>query len=335
MYKIAIVGCGNIFKRHAEVLSGNKDFKIIAVCDNIPTRAIQAAYKTGSQSFDDYRILLEEKADDLDMVVICTWPSVHAEIACTAMKAGLHVLIEKPMTLTITDAEKIIEVSRKKRRRVFEVKQNRYNKAIEALKATVCSGALGKLSLVTARLRWFRDNNYFKKDFWRGTWEHDGGVFASQACHHIDLLRYIGGPVKSVSAFTKPPILDIEAEDTGVAIVQFSGGHIGTIEATNAARPQNLEASISVLGENGTIIVGGTSANKIEYWNVGDWPLPEGSNENPPDIYGYGHKRVYEEIALALDDQPANIVDAEDALENIRLVNAIYDSAYERNPLGL
>lgn len=324
---VAIVGCGNIFHKHVEAIKGNEHFKIIAVCDTIVKRSHDAAMLTGSRGFIDYREMIGAMQDKLDLVVICTWPSVRRDIAIAALEAGKNVLCEKPMALTVRDSVAICDMAQRRGRQVFEVKQNRYNKAIEALRGALPS--LGKLTLVTVRVRWCRDDHYFTKDpiHWRGTWAHDGGVLASQACHHIDLLRYIGGKVNSVQAFTKKALLNIEAEDTGVAVVQFDAGHLGVIEATNAARPENLEASISVLGENGTITIGGTCANKIEFWNVKDCPRPEDCNENPPNIYGYGHSRVYEEVYKAILGQPSNIVTAEDALENIKLVNAIYDSS--------
>ena len=332
---IGIIGCGRISRQHIAALRDNKNVKVVAVCDIIEERAKKAADEIGCAAYTDASEMLVNSITD--MVTICTQPSEHYELALMAMTCGNHVLIEKPMTLRIDESKKLIQASAIAGKRVYEVKQNRYNKPIVALRNAINCGSFGKITMITIRLRWCRYNDYFKQDPvpWRGTWYADGGVFASQACHHIDLLRVAGGEVQSVYAKTMRSLLDIEVEDTGFAMVEFKSGAIGIIEATNAARPENLEASISVLGENGSVVVGGTCANKMNYWNLSTMEKPEGCDENPPDIYGFGHKVVYDEIYKNLLDDTGDVVTVHDAFENIKLVNALYESAETGNKVFL
>ena len=328
--KTAIVGCGRIFKRHCEALRYNDNFEIIAVCDILPERLRIASETLGIPGYYNIDELIK-KIEKIDLIVICTQPSEHAKIAIRAIKNNINVLIEKPITLSIDDCYLIYNSLKenKFKSKIYEVKQNRYNAPIEELKKIMFGGFLGKIVLISARLRWCRFDDYFNQDpiNWRGTWKHDGGVFASQACHHIDMLRYIGGKILDVTAKAKKTLLNIETEDTGIAICEYADGFLGTIEATNAARPDNLEASISVLGENGTVIIGGTHLNKIDYWKVKDITSPMLSDDNT-NIYGIGHKRVYEEVYKDMSGEKSNVVDLSDAMENVRLVNAIYESIY-------
>ncbi|HUW04784.1 MAG TPA: Gfo/Idh/MocA family oxidoreductase, partial [Williamwhitmania sp.] len=241
------------------------------------------------------------------------------------------IICEKPMALTVEDAEKMNGVCEEFGAKLFVVKQNRYNLPVLKLREALELGRFGKLFLGTIRLRWHRDQNYFDMDDWRGTWKMDGGVAASQASHHVDLLQWMMGDVKWVQAHKATLSLDIEVDDTMVAILGFESGAVGVIEATNATQPENLEGSLSVLGENGTVVIGGIAVNKMETWKFKkahkmDVDVMEHS-ENPKDVYGFGHARFYENVVQNIKSGKGTVVDGEEGLKSLKLINAIYESA--------
>lgn len=327
--KCALVGCGRISKKHFDAMNKN-GIEIVGVCDCIESRAVEAAKQYGIEYFTDYKKL---NKIDFDLLSVCTYPSEHTKIAINAMINGHSVLVEKPASLRIDEANKMIHCSGANNVKIFEVRQNRYNKAMQILKRCIDNSKFGEIHFATVRLYWCRHQEYFEQDpfKWRGTWKHDGGVFASQGCHHVDAMSWLLGGVKSVQANGFRTVLDIECEDTGTATIEFKNGCLGFIYATNAMRPENIEATITVTGDNGTVIVSGTHLNKITYYNLDgeSWCKEklDGFNECNNDIYGNGHSKIYSELKSYFSgNHKANVINGKEILKSIELVNAIYKS---------
>ena len=247
------------------------------------------------------------------------------------MEYGKDIIVEKPMALRLADAEQMNAKAKEKGLKLFVVKQNRYNLPVRKLREAIVAERFGKLVLGTVRVRWCRDQNYYDAADWRGTWALDGGVFTNQASHHIDLLEWMMGEVETVSAKSTTRLVDIECEDTGVAVLTFKNGALGIIEATTASRPKDLEGSISILGEKGTVEIGGFAVNQMKVWNFSP-ELPQDSevlsnySENPPNVYGFGHLEYLKDVVDSiLNNNPAP-VDGVEGCKSLILINAIYES---------
>lgn len=324
--KFAIIGCGRISYRHIEAIQENPNAELIALCDLNTERAVERNQSAGVKIYRDYNEML--LSEDIDVVNIMTPSGMHAEHAIEIIKKyGKHVAIEKPVALRVEDVELLIKTANDYNIQVFVVHQNRFNKAVQKIKEIIDQNLLGKISLGTVRIRWSRGQSYYERDPWRGTWALDGGVLTNQAIHHIDLLRWLVGEIESLSAVANTQFVNIEVENTAVAWLKFKNGALGTIEATNATRPLNkdLEASISILGENGTVIVEGASVNKLTTCTFESLDYSEYSEE-PPNVYGYGHNVIIDNIVETINGKAQPLVTAEDALKSIKLLNAIYKS---------
>jgi predicted dehydrogenase len=324
--KFAIVGCGRIAYRHIEAIQANPKAELTALCDLNLDRAKERNESAGVKIYQDYNEMLHRES--VDVVCVMTPSGMHTEHAMDIInKHGKHVAIEKPMSLRISDGESLIETAQKKGVKLFVVHQNRFNKAVQKIKTEIEQQSFGKIVLGTVRLRWSRGQNYYDRDPWRGTWALDGGALTNQAIHHIDLLQWLVGDVKSVSAISATRLVDIEVEDTACAWLRFENGALGAIEATTATRPVNkdLEASISILGENGTVIIEGASVNKLVTWTFDDIDL-EAHSENPPNVYGFGHNHIIDNVVDVLTIGGEPLVSGEEALKSIRLLNALYRS---------
>lgn len=326
----ALVGCGRIACKHAKVLSQLPKAKLVAVADVVEERAKEYARLYSVPHYTDYRKMLRRK--DLDIVNILTPSGSHAQIGIDVARHKKHVVIEKPMALRLKDADRLIKACEENAVRLFVVKQNRYNLPVFKLKEAIDAGRFGKLVLGAIRLRWCRRQEYYDMDRWRGTWKMDGGVLTNQASHHIDLLQWLMGPVESVMSKTATRLANIEAEDTGVAILKFRNGALGVIEATTCTRPKDLEGSISILGEKGVVEIGGFAVNQMKVWNFEE-KLPEDENvfekysQNPPDVYGFGHMEFLKEVVHCLENNKQHLVDGIEGKKSLELINAIYESA--------
>jgi predicted dehydrogenase len=235
------------------------------------------------------------------------------------------------MALTLDDADRLIETCDAHRTRLFVVKQNRFNRPVVRLRAALEAGRFGKLVMGTVRVRWCRTQAYYDQDPWRGTWKDDGGVLTNQASHHIDLLQWMMGPVEAVKAYTATRLARIEAEDTGVVILRFASGAVGVIEATTATRPKDLEGSLSILGEKGSVVIGGFAVNRLDTWAFAD-PLPEDARAQedsvtPPNVYGFGHAEFYRDVLECLKSGRRAMLDGWEGRKSLELINAIYESA--------
>ena len=325
--KFAIIGCGRIASRHIEAVNLVKNARLVAVCDLVKERAEKYAIENNINYYTNYHEML--KNEDIDVVSIMTPSGMHPEHAVEIMdKYKKHIVVEKPMALKVIDGEKMIETARKNGVKLFAVLQNRYNKAVKKISEAIKNGIFGKLVLGTVRLRWARGQAYYDRDPWRGTWLLDGGALTNQAIHHIDLLQWIFGEIESVFAKAQTSLVNVEVEDTAVCTVKFKNGALGVIEATTAARPDDLEASLSILGEKGTAIIEGASVNKLVTWTFSDIDMSE-FYERPPNVYGFGHNEFIAEVTDSLINNASPVIDGKEGLKCVRLLNAIYKSVEE------
>lgn len=333
MIRFALLGCGRIAKKHAEIL-GEKQIKnaeLRVVCDVLEDRAKFYGEKYGVPWFTNMHEMMEVYKDEIDVVNILTESGNHAVHAIGIASYKKHVVVEKPMALTLEDADAMIAACDAAGVKLFVVKQNRYNYPVQKLRHALEQNRFGKIVMGTVRVRWCRDQRYYDQDSWRGTWSMDGGVFTNQASHHIDLLEWMLGEPESVYAKSATALVNIETEDTGVAIIKFRSGALGVIEATTASRPKDLEGSLSILGEKGTVEIGGFAVNEMKVWNFTegleeDNGVLETYCQNPPNVYGFGHLAYLQHVTDAiLGNRPA-LVDGLEGRKSLELITAIYES---------
>ncbi|MGD2102600.1 MAG: Gfo/Idh/MocA family oxidoreductase [Acidimicrobiia bacterium] len=330
--RFALVGCGRIAQRYGQLLSSGAvaGASLASVCDIRADRAEDMAARHEVPWFDDMDKMME--SEQPDVAVVLTESGNHAAHTVRLAEYGKPIVVEKPMALTLDDADEMIASCDRAGIKLFVVKQNRYNLPVVKLREAVESGRFGRLLLGTVRVRWCRRQDYYDQDAWRGTWAQDGGVLANQASHHIDLLKWMLGEPVSVFAKTAHMLADIEAEDTGVAVVTFASGAVGLIEATTAARPTDLEGSLSILGERGTVEIGGFAVNEMKTWRFeeelpGDEEVLGIYRENPPDVYGFGHKTYLASVVDAIRNDAPALVDGLEGRKSLELISAIYESA--------
>lgn len=333
MLGVALLGCGRIAVRHAQLLSSGEiaGAKLVCVCDIDKSRAESFGKKHNVPYFVDLDSMMKECSDKIDIVSILTPSGCHAQNTLEVAPYKKHIIVEKPMALTLEDADKMIEACDKFGIRLFVVKQNRYNLPVQKLREALEAGRFGKIVMGSVRVRWCRDNAYYKQDSWRGTWAQDGGVFTNQASHHIDLLEWMLGDVESVFAKSRTALSDIETEDTGVAVLKFKNGALGVIEATTATRPKDLEGSLSILGELGSVEIGGFAVNEIKHWNFtnameSDKEIMEKYSVNPPNVYGFGHKEYYLHVVDSILNGTKALVDGLEGRKSLELIVAMYES---------
>ena len=332
MLNFALVGCGRIAKRHSELLGFNEinGAKLVSVCDNIIDKANKIAEQFKVSAYQDMDEMM--KSESIDVVVVLTPSGLHAEHVINLSKYGKHLMVEKPMALTVEDTENMIYACDVNNIKLFIIKQNRFNVPVVKLREALDAGRFGKLTLGTVRVRWARHQAYYDQDSWRGTWAMDGGVLTNQASHHVDMLEWMMGDVESVFEKMTTALADVETEDTAIVTLKFKNGALGIIEATTATRPTNLEGSISILGEHGTVVVGGVAVNEMQTWvfedeQDGDSSVLKEFSVNPPNVYGFGHQAYYEHVVDCVESGSANLVDGLQGRKSIELISAIYESA--------
>jgi len=337
--RFGLVGCGRISRKHAEAIKALERADLAAVCDIQPERAAKLGKEFAVPFYQDYKEML--KKESIDVVNILTPSGMHAnhtiEIINNFRK---HIVCEKPMALTLVDADKMIEAAAANHVKLFVVKQNRYNLPVMKLKEAIDAGRFGKMVLGTVRVRWMREQKYYDQDAWRGTWALDGGVYSNQAAHHVDLLEWLMGEPEEVFSLTATRLAKIEVEDTAVATLRFRNGALGVIEATTAARPKDLEGSLSILGERGTVVIGGFAVNKIQTWQfidqlAEDNAVVERYGENPPNVYGFGHVRYLKDVCDSILDNLPVPVDGKEGKKSLKLIIAMYESAERQRPIKL
>lgn len=340
MLKVGILGCGRIAKKHADIFTQTltDKFQLIAACDINKNKVLDFAETYKIQAFCDYREMMRDS--QIDLIVICTESGNHANHVIELATFKKHIVVEKPMALSLDDADKMIEAADFNGIKLFVVKQNRFNKPILKLKEVIDAGGFGDIFMCSIRVRWCRKQSYYDQDAWRGTWKLDGGVLANQAIHHIDMMQWLCGPIDEVFAKGDSFMSKIEAEDTAVAVLRFSSGALGLIEATTAVRPKDIEGSISVLGSCGTAVVGGFAMNKIEAWqfenqDLNDDEVIESYSENPPNVYGFGHIKYYEHVYSCIKNNGNNLIDGLEGKKSLQILTALYESIASKQPIQL
>lgn len=330
-HSFGLIGCGRIAKRHAELLGGGMigRAQLAAVCDIKADRARHYGETHRVPWFTDMHDMMASVRPDVG--VILTESGHHADHVVELARHGAHLVVEKPMALTLPDADRMIRACDQSGVRLFVVKQNRFNVPVWKLREALVAGRFGQLVMGTVRVRWCRPQSYYDQDDWRGTWRLDGGVIANQASHHIDLLEWMMGDVDSVFALSQTALADIEAEDTAVVALRFSNGALGLIEATTATRPTDLEGSISILGEGGTVVIEGFAVNQLKTWQFvnalpEDEDVIENYSVNPPNVYGFGHQAYYEHVIESLMSGAPHLVDGLEGRRSLELISAIYES---------
>lgn len=333
--KYALIGCGRIATNHMKA-AVNNELEIVAVCDVIPEKMEELLAKhelgknTDIKRYIDYKEMIE--AEKPQLVSIATESGNHAEIALYCIEKDVNVIIEKPMAMSIEDADKIIEMAEKKGVKASACHQNRFNIAIQELRKALEAGRFGKLSHGSIHVRWNRNKGYYDQAKWRGTWAEDGGALMNQCIHGIDLLRWMmGDEIEEIYGATRQQFHDyLEAEDVGMAVVKFKNGAIGTIEGTTNVYPKNLEETLYIFGENGTVKIGGTSTNNIDVWDFADETEEDNKNkgleEQTSNVYGNGHTSLFADVIDAMENDRKPYVDAVAGRNALEVVLAIYKS---------
>ena len=335
--KYALIGCGRISPNHIAAAVANK-LEIVAMCDinsdNIVDKKLKFDLPDTVKEYLDYREMLRK--EKIDLIAIATESGKHAQIALECIEAGCNLIIEKPIALSLEDADEIIRKADEKGVKVCACHQNRFNKSIQKIREAVDKKRFGKMFYGTAHIRWCRDHEYYDRASWRGTWEQDGGALMNQCIHNIDLLRWmLGDEIEEVVGMTDRLHHDyIEAEDLGIALVKFKNGAYGIIEGTTDVYPRNLEETLYLFGEKGTVKAGGQSVNVIEEWNFSDMlddpeEVKRQFHENPPNVYGYGHTPLYADVIDAINNDRSPYVYARAGRRALELVLGIYLSAYK------
>ena len=342
--KYALIGCGRISPNHI-IAAQNNGLDIVAICDIVRENAEDKMLKFDLDPkkvaiYEDYREMLKKEKPEL--VAIATESGKHAGIALDCIAANCHVIIEKPIALSISDADEIIKKAKEKGVLVCANHQNRFNKSIQEIRKAIEKNRFGKLLHGTAHIRWARDHAYYDRAAWRGTWEQDGGALMNQCIHDIDLLRWMmGDETDTVYGRTDRLIQPfIEAEDLGLAVIKFKNGSYGIIEGTTNIYPKNLEETLYIFGEKGTVKAGGEAVNIIEEWKFADYfgdeeTVKKECSENPPNVYGFGHAKLYKNMIQAIEGKEELIADGEAGKRALELVLAIYKSAAEGKPVKL
>jgi UDP-N-acetyl-2-amino-2-deoxyglucuronate dehydrogenase len=336
--RFALAGCGRIaqnhfgaFKEHAE------NAELVAVCDVDAAALEQARGATGAKPFALYGEMLEKSG--ADVVVLATPSGLHPAQTIEAAQAGKHVVTEKPMATRWEDGKRMVAACDAAGVRLFVVKQNRRNATLQLLKQAVDENRFGRIYVVAINVFWTRPQEYYDSAKWRGTWEFDGGAIMNQASHYVDLLDWLIGPVESVQAYTATLVRDIEVEDTGVMAVRWRSGALGTVSATVLTYPKNFEGSITIIGERGTVRVGGIAVNEIQHWEFAerrpeDDRVREASYQTT-SVYGYGHPLYYENVIRVLRGEAEPDTDGREGLRSLEILVAAYLSARDGRRVAL
>jgi UDP-N-acetyl-2-amino-2-deoxyglucuronate dehydrogenase len=329
--RFGLIGCGAIAKKHAHSLHHYLDeAEIGAFVDLNLARAQELGKKYGAPAFATIPDMMKAVGETIDVFSVLTPSGAHCANVLELSEYGRPIVVEKPMALRLEDADRMIEACDAHGVKLFVVHQNRYNLPIVKTREAMEQGRFGRLVMGTVRLRWTRDQAYYDSESWRGTWAYDGGVFMNQAAHHIDMLTWFMGNVESVRSMASTRLVKIECEDTGAAIIRFNSGALGVLEATTATRPKDLEGSISILGEKGSVVIGGFFMNELETWNFedsrpGDKTVIEQFGKNPSD-FAYSHGEYLRDVIASVQTKKAALVDGLAGRRSLELITALYES---------
>ena len=327
--RLALVGCGRIAGTHFDAIREVEGLDLVAVCDVVEQRARESGETNNVPWFTSYTRMLADVA--CEAVAICTPSGLHPQHGILAARAGKHVICEKPMAITLSAADELVHACDDNGVHLFVIKQNRLNPSVQLVKRALDKGRFGRLYLANTTVRWTRPQEYYNQAPWRGTWEFDGGAFMNQASHYVDLIQWLAGPVESVVAKTATLARRIETEDTGIAVLRFRSGALGVIEVTMLTYPKNLEGSLTLLGEKGTVRIGGTAVNRIEHWAFADKDeddeLVPTTATNPASVYGFGHAGYYRNVLAVLRGEAMPETDGRAGRKSLELILGIYESA--------
>ncbi len=327
--KFAVIGCGHITLRHAEALQALPNANLLAACDTDEVRAQEFAQNYGAAAYTNYHEMLARP--DIDIVTICVPSGLHTQIGVDVAAAGKHVLVEKPIALTLADADALIDACKLANVRLGVVLQNRFNPPMVALRSALDQGLLGRLLLGNATVRWHRPQSYYDVG-WRGTQSMDGGILLNQAIHHVDALSWLMGEVQSVYAYMDTLNHEIEVPDVCVASLRFTSGAVANIEASTLTFPHNLEGSVAVFGDKGSVKVGGTALDRTDFWKVEgqleqEQEILVDQYENMPESRGYSHRMQIAEMISAVEEERPPSTSGEEARKSLALVLSIHESA--------
>jgi UDP-N-acetyl-2-amino-2-deoxyglucuronate dehydrogenase len=330
--KFAIIGCGRISERHAEQI--DRLAVLQAVCDNVALKAETLGKKHGANIYTDIDDLLSNEKD-IDVISVCTPNGLHAEHSIKSFRKGFHVLCEKPMAISVYDCGEMIKEAEKANRRLFVVKQNRYNPPVRAIKYAIDNNKLGEIYSIQLNCFWNRNLEYYSQSDWKGTLKLDGGTLFTQFSHFIDLLYWMFGDVKKAGAMTRNFNHGkiIEFEDSGAVILEFYNGIIGTINYTVNSYQKNMEGSLTIFGEHGTVKIGGQYLNELEYQNIRDYKITDLPAGNPPNNYGQyvgsmsNHDKVYENVVDVLLNKGTIGTNGFEGLKTVEIIDKIYSAA--------
>jgi UDP-N-acetyl-2-amino-2-deoxyglucuronate dehydrogenase len=336
--RFAVVGCGRIAQNHFESIHRHAErAELTAVCDTDPAMLAAATTKTGARGFESLGEMLV--AAPVDCVVLATPSGLHPRQAIEVARAGVDVMTEKPMATRWHDGLAMVRACDEAGVHLFVVKQNRRNPTLQLLKRAVDEGRFGRIYMVNVNVFWTRPQAYYDSSAWRGTWEFDGGAFMNQASHYVDLLDWIVGPVESVMAYTGTLARNIEVEDTGAAAIKWRNGAVGSINVTMLTYPKNLEGSITILGEKGSVRIGGVAVNKIEHWEFEqphemDGQIADASYQTT-SVYGFGHPLYYDNVINTLRGEAQPETDGREGLKSLELLIAMYMSSRDGKRVNL
>jgi UDP-N-acetyl-2-amino-2-deoxyglucuronate dehydrogenase len=328
--RFALAGCGRIAANHFEAISHHAAHaELVAVCDVDPQALQAAAARTGATGFDHYGEMLAQT--QADCVVLATPSGLHPAQATEAAQAGFHVMTEKPMATRWADGLAMVKACDEAGVRLFVVKQNRRNRTLQLLRQAIDGRRFGRIHMVTINVFWSRPQSYYDSSPWRGTWEFDGGAFMNQASHYVDLLDWLIGPVESVQAYTATLARDIQVEDTGVVSIRWRTGALGSMNVTMLTYPKNLEGSITILGEKGTVRLGGVAVNRVDHWEFADADADDErvaqASYETTSVYGFGHPLYYDNVIQALRGEADPETDGREGLRSLEILIATYLSA--------
>ena len=336
--RFALVGCGRISANHVAAIRAHAaDAELVGVCDIDREALAKAQQATGAPGYASLDALLA--GVQFDCAVLATPSGLHAEQAIRCAAAGRHVMSEKPMATRWRDGKRMVAACDDAGVHLFVVKQNRRNPTLQLLKRAVQHGRFGRIYMVSVNVFWTRPQSYYDSAAWRGTWEFDGGAFMNQASHYVDLLDWLIGPVESVQAYTATLERNIQVEDTGVLGVRWRNGALGTMAVTMLTYPKNLEGSVTIIGEKGTVRVGGVAVNTIEHWEFAE-PDPddaqvEQASYQTTSVYGHGHTPYYENVIQSLRGVAAPDTDGREGLHSLEILIATYLSARDGRRVAL
>ena len=336
--RFALVGCGRISANHFDALERHQErAELVGVCDIDPEALARAEARTGVPGFRSLDTLLA--GTDADIVILSTTSGLHADQAMRVAAAGRHVMTEKPMATRWRDGKRMVHACDEAGVHLFVVKQNRRNATLQLVKRAVEKKRFGRIYMVNINVFWARPQSYYDSAPWRGTWEFDGGAFMNQASHYVDLLDWLIGPVESVQAYTATLARNIQVEDTGVVSIRWRTGALGSMNVTMLTYPKNLEGSMTIIGEHGTIRVGGVAVNKIEHWCFADSDpddaLVEQASYETTSVYGFGHPLYYDNVIKSLRGEAVPDTDGREGLQSLEVLIATYISARDGRRVAL